>query len=217
MPEFRANAMIYLKEYTASFGSVVRAPGDTLQLSKIVLVQRPRPDETDLYLAESGTYKDGIWTLHKPYLWMMSGLDLKGFHPAKDDLIIDQRIIIEDLLNPRTQETQTAAELKEAIVNGRKTGVDTRQLEVALQTRYSVPAACIVFACIAPVFAILFARSGGFAGVLLSIFLVMLYYNVFIVSTDIFGRNGWFPPVVAAWLPDLVFAVAGYIGLRRLE
>jgi lipopolysaccharide export system permease protein len=217
MPEFRANAVIYLRDYTASFGSVVRAGGDSLQLDKVVLIQRPRPDETDIYTADSGVYKDGIWTLHKPYGWMLKGLDLIGVHPSKDDMVIDQKIIIDDFLNPRTQETETAAELKAAIDNGRKTGIDTSQLEVAYNTRFSVPASCIVFACIAPIFAILFARTGGFAGVLLSIFLVMLYYNVFVVCTDIFGRNGWFPPIVAAWLPNAIFAFLGVLGLRRLE
>ena len=68
-----------------------------------------------------------------------------------------------------------------------------------------------------PVFAIIFARTGGFAGVLLSFFLVLLYYNAFIVSTEIFGKNGWLDPVIAAWLPNVVFAVIGLFAMRRLE
>lgn len=217
MPDFRANAVVYLKEYTATFGSVIRAPGDILQISKVLLIQRPRPEETDLIIAESGTYRNGIWTLKTPFMMQLTGIDLNAFRQEKKDMVIDQRIIIEDLLNPRSVETQTAAELLDAIRNGHKTGLDTRQLEVAYQTRFSVPASCIVFSCVAPVFAILFARTGGFAGVLLSIFLVMVYYNAFVVSTEIFGRNGWFPPVVAAWLPNLIFAVIGLFALRRLE
>ena len=217
MPSFKSNAVIYLKDYTASFGSVVRAGDDALQLQKVVLIQQPRADETDIYMADSGVYKDGIWTLHKPYGWMLKGLDLIGVHPQKDDMVIDQRIIIDDFLNPPTEETETASQLRAAIMNGKSTGLDTRELEVAYQSRFSVPASCIIFACVAPIFAILFARTGGFAGVLLSIFLVMLYYNVFVVSTEIFGRNGWFPPIVAAWLPNVLFAFMGLVGLRRLE
>ena len=217
MPEFRSNAVVYLRDYTASFGSVIRSSGDTLQLTQITLFQRPRPNETDIFAADSGTYKDGIWTLHQPIGWQLSGLTLTGYRPRKEDMVIDQRIIIDDLMNPRTEETQTASELLEAIRNGKKTGLDTRELEVAFHNRFSVPASCIVFAMVAPIFAILFARTGGFAGVLLSIFLVMIYYNVYVVCTDIFGRNGWMPPVLAAWLPNIIFAVVGYLGLRRLE
>jgi lipopolysaccharide export system permease protein len=215
MPEFRSNAVIYLRDYTAIFGSVIRSGDDSLQLTKVMLIQQPTPDETDIFKADSGTYKDGIWTMNGGYLWMTNGLNLR-VAKAKS-IVIDQRIIIDDLMNPRTQETETAAELLAAIQNGRKTGLDTRQLEVAYHSRFSVPAACIIFACVAPIFSILFARTGGFAGVLLSIFLVMVYYNVFVVCTDIFGRLGIMPPVAAAWLPNLIFIVLGFIGLRRLE
>jgi lipopolysaccharide export system permease protein len=217
MPEFRSNAVIYLQDYTASFGSVIRSGGNTLQLTKVTLIENPSPDETRIYRADSGTYKDGIWTLDKPYGWILSGLTLTGVHPRKRDMVIDQRIIIDDLMNPRTQETETADELLAAIQNGRKTGLDTRELEVAYHSRFSVPAACIIFAFVAPIFSILFARTGGFAGVLLSIFLVMVYYNVFVICTDIFGRLGWMPPIAAAWLPNLIFGIIGIIGLRRLE
>jgi len=216
MPDFRSNAVVYLRDYTASFGSVIRS-GDSLQLTNVTLVQRPSPDVTRIFTADSGTYKDGIWTLNKPYGWMLKGLTLTGVRPRNNDMVIDQRIIIEDLLNPRTEETQTAAELREAIQNGKKTGLDTRELEVAYHNRFSVPASCIIFALVGPIFAILFARTGGFAGVLLSIFLVMAYYNVYVVCSEIFGKNGWLPPIAAAWLPNILFAVLGIIGLRRLE
>jgi lipopolysaccharide export system permease protein len=53
--------------------------------------------------------------------------------------------------------------------------------------------------------------------VLLSIILVMAYYNAFIASTEIFGRNGWVPPLAAAWIPNLIFGLMGLIALRRLE
>ncbi|WP_204352309.1 hypothetical protein, partial [Klebsiella variicola] len=48
--------------------------------------------------------------------------------------------------------------------------------------RFSVPAACVVFAIVGPVFAIVFARNGGFVGVFLSIVLVMLYYNAHVLE-----------------------------------
>jgi lipopolysaccharide export system permease protein len=65
--------------------------------------------------------------------------------------------------------------------------------------------------------AVNFARSGAFMGVLLSIFLVLLYYNAYVISTEILGRNSWVSPVVAAWLPNVVFLVLGLVFLRRAE
>ncbi|MGH3427688.1 MAG: LptF/LptG family permease, partial [Mycobacteriales bacterium] len=66
-------------------------------------------------------------------------------------------------------------------------------------------------------FAILMARSGAFVGVLLSIVLVLVYYTAYVVCTSIVGRNGWLPPMAAAWLPDVIFLLLGLWALRRVE
>ena len=86
-----------------------------------------------------------------------------------------------------------------------------------LNVKFSVPAACIIFALIGPVFAIYFARSGGFVGVFLSIFLVLLYYNAFVISTEILSKIGQIPGWLAAWLPNMIFAAIGILAIRRLE
>jgi lipopolysaccharide export LptBFGC system permease protein LptF len=112
---------------------------------------------------------------------------------------------------------KTTGELLAAIKAGKRIGRDMTREEIQLHERFSVPAACIVFAIIAPIFAILFSKSGSFAGVMLSFILVLLYYNAFVISTDIFGGNHWVSPWLAAWLPNFVFAGLGLIGVRRLE
>ena len=107
--------------------------------------------------------------------------------------------------------------IDEAIEMGKKARQDMTMQEVGYYVRFSVPAACIVFALTGPVFAVWLARSGAFIGVLLSIVLVLIYYNVFIVSTEIIGRNGWLDPMLSAWLPNIIFAVLGFFALRRAE
>ncbi len=90
-------------------------------------------------------------------------------------------------------------------------------MEVAYHTKFSVPAACIVFAITGPAFAIWLSNRGGFVGVFLSVVMVMLYFNVYIISTQVFAANHWVSPMVAAWLPNVVFAFLGLFALRRLE
>lgn len=216
VPSFSSNAMVKLRNYTMSIGSVTKEGEDTIILNKILMVERPGIDETTLVTAESGLYRDGIWTLHNAYLRTFKGDDLINAKP-RHDIIINEKIVLQDLLLPPAPEEETGPELLSAIANMRKLGVDSRELEVAYHVRYSVPASCFVFAVVAPIFAILFSRSGGFVGVLLSIIIVFVYYNAFIISTEILGRNGAVPPAVAAWLPNLLFIALGAFGLRRLE
>ena len=114
-------------------------------------------------------------------------------------------------------EEMTIKELLDSIKDGRKVGANTKDLEVKLNVKFSVPAACIIFALIGPVFAILFSKSGGFVGVFLSIVIVLLYYNAFVISTEILSKVDQVPGWLAAWLPNILFIIAGVIAIRRLE
>jgi lipopolysaccharide export LptBFGC system permease protein LptF len=75
----------------------------------------------------------------------------------------------------------------------------------------------LVFSLVSPIFGVIFSRSGGFPGVLVSFVVVLLYYNAFVVSTQILGKFAWCPVWFAAWSPNLAFIVLGLIALRRLE
>ncbi len=217
IPNFSANAMVKLRNYTMSIGSVTKTSDEAILLNRILMVERPRIDETTLVTAENGEYRNGVWKLHDAVFWSFKGKhDLVEARP-RSDVIINEKIVLQDLFLPPAPEEQTAAELLNEIANQRKLGVNTAEYEVAYHVRYSLPASCLVFAIVAPIFAILFSRSGGFVGVLLSIVLVFLYYNAFIIATQILGRIGAVPPLVAAWLPNVLFVIMGAIGLRRLE
>ena len=216
IPSFSSNAMVKLRNYTMSIGSVTKQKEDTILLSDILMVERPQVGEITLVTADRGEYKDGIWTLHNAYFRSFKGEDLVNARP-RQDVIINEKIILQDFFLPPAPEEESLGELKNAIANLKKLGGDSKELEVEYHVRYSVPASCFVFAIVAPIFAIQFSRSGGFVGVFLSIILVFLYYNAFIISTQILGRTGLVPAVFAAWLPNILFLIMGAIGLRRLE
>ncbi|MCB8933147.1 MAG: LptF/LptG family permease [Fimbriimonadaceae bacterium] len=213
-PEFQSNVTVRLRAFTAFIGTVNRAPDGSILLSNVMLVERPRVGEIVFYLADFGDYQKGNWSLPKARIWTFKGERVQHFQVR--DFRIEEPITVDQLFLDPAPEEQTAAQLQKAIDEGERFGRDTRSLRVAYYVRYSVPAACLVFAIVGPVFAIWLSRS-GFVGVLLSIVLVFLYYNVHVVSTEIFGKEGWLSPVVAAWLPNVLFAVLGLIGLRRLE
>ncbi len=214
-PEFQSNVTVRLRNFTASIGTVSRGAAGTILLSNVMLVERPRVGEVIFYLADEGRYREGNWTLPKARIWRFVGDRADSFR-AKD-FRINEPISVEQLFLDPMPEEQTAKQLEEAIQQERKFGRNTASLEVAYQVRYAVPVACLVFALVGPVFAIGLARRGGFVGVLLSIVMVFVYYNLHVISTEIVGKNGWLPPIAAAWLPNALFVALGVLGLRRLE
>lgn len=215
-PEFKSNVVINLRNYTANIGSVSSAKDNTLQLSRILLFERPRVGEVVIISAEQGTYRDGIWNIPAATIWHVTGNTLTKMD-TKKDVLINEPTTVENFFATPTPEEQTAEQLLKAIAEGKRAGWDTTRLQVAYHVRFAIPASCILFALVAPVFAVYFARTGAFFGVLLSIILVFLYYNAHIISTEILGRNGWVAPWLAAWLPNIIFLVFGILGIRRLE
>lgn len=215
IPDFKSNVSINIQKYSANFGSVAKGPNNTIILSKILLIERPNESEIDLYTFDSGVYEKGNWNFGKGFRRAIVGEDLMSMKATS--VHIYEPINLSDLYQPAVPTEQSTEELLQGIREGKSLGRDTAPLEVSYYTRYSVPAACLVFAIVGPIFAIWLGRGGGFVGVLLSILMVVLYYNVYVISTEIFGRNGWLSPWLAAWLADIIFLVLGVVGLRRLE
>jgi len=214
-PNMKTNAFLNLHQYAANFELVERV-GDDLRIRGVTLIEHPEPNVTAITSAKTATYHNGIWSFHDAYFRVIKDLELQVFHP-KDDFKINESIVSGDLFAPPMADEMTMGELVDSIRAGKKVGTDTKDLEIKLNVKFSVPAACIIFALIGPVFAIFFARNGGFVGVFLSIVLVMLYYNAYIISTEILSKFQQMPGWLAAWLPNILFAIAGVIAIRRLE
>ena len=215
-PQFRSNVIVYLQEWTASFGTVAAGPKGSFQLTDILLVERDAKDLTKLITAKTGSYGDGVWRLEDVYVRVLSGNALISARPA-GPLVINQRITVQDLIAQPESQQMSTPELRKRILEGRAAGMDTTLLEVELQSRFSIPAACAVLALVGPVFAVWLARRGAFVGIFLSTLLCFLWYNVYVITTQILAKDGYLSPTVAVWAPNLIFLVIGVIALRRLE
>ena len=105
---------------------------------------------------------------------------------------------------------------QERIRRYRRAGEDTRQMEVELYNKISLPLASLVFGFVGAPLGIRRQRGSAAAGFALSIVIIFLYWAMaqylFIV-----GRGGSVSPVIASFLPDILGAIAGVIILWRRE
>ena len=214
-PEVKANAVVNLENFTAAFGVIHKQGEDELDFEDAWLFEHPTQGQEHVYYAKGGHYKAGIWTFRDTYVRMFDGLNVTPIKAAK--MTVRQKILTDNLFAPPIPEELTGPELLRKVELAKLNHLDAKPTEVKFLSRYSVPAACLVFALVGPVFAIFFARSGGFMGVLLSIIMVLIYYNAFVISTEILSKVDVIPAWVAAWLPNILFVLAGVLGIRRLE
>ncbi len=98
--------------------------------------------------------------------------------------------------------------LKRYCENLRKSGYDPTRFEALMQSKISLPFACLVMAFLGIPFVFKSGRSSGMAlGIGLSLILGFVYYvaNAMLFS---FGQAGILPPFISAWAANFVFALS---------
>ena len=81
--------------------------------------------------------------------------------------------------------------------------------------RIAQPFTCLVVVLVALPFGAASGRRNVMVGVAGSVGICFLYFILMRWGLAL-GTAGHLPPIIAAWLPNLVFAVAGLILLRRI-
>jgi len=198
--------------------SLMKRPKDVLDLQRIVLVEWNGPD-TIITASPSGQYRDGVWTLHDSVVRTFSNENTVTLQ-SKGDTVINEKIIVPDLFTVPKPDTLTIGELRKSISQLERTDATASELldrKVNLYERYAIPLACLAFALTGSVLAIRFSRQGPMAGVIWSLLLVMLHFNAMVVCQKIIAPTGIVSPLIAAFLPDIIFFVAGLWMLRGLE
>ncbi len=99
-------------------------------------------------------------------------------------------------------------ELKNYIHDLQQSGFDVVKLRVQLQKKFAFPLITFVMAVLAVPFALSAGRRGALAGVATAVGIAVIY---FVVSAlfEAMGNTSLLPPALAAWSPDVLFALAG--------
>ena len=99
----------------------------------------------------------------------------------------------------------------------RAQGKTLEPLWVAFHLRLAVPWACIILALIGSTLGIRPMRKGGASvGFGQSILIVFVYY-VFMSMGRSLGQTGHIPPIVGAWLSNIIFFAGAMLLARRAD
>jgi len=112
--------------------------------------------------------------------------------------------------NQRTPQEMSSKELKQQIDILQQAGVDTKSFEVDLYMKYSVPFSGLIFVLLGVPLGLRVKRGNKATGIIISIVLVFIYY-ISVSTIRSFGKGGIMAPVLAAWLPNIIFAILGTI------
>lgn len=116
----------------------------------------------------------------------------------------------------KTSEQMSAGELRSYIHELRQSGFDVVPLSVQLNRKFSYPLIAFVIGLIAVPFSFSAGRKGALTGIAVSIAIAIVYWSVSSLF-EAMGNLGQLPAAVAAWSPDVLFAVGGVYALLRVR
>lgn len=109
------------------------------------------------------------------------------------------------------------SELKSRIESYERTQfMDTTELRVGLAMKTSLPFASFFFAIIGASFGLTNNRSGAFIGFGMSMLIIFTYYVIMSLFTAL-GKSGFLPPMFSAWAQNIIFAIAGFYFVKRIN
>lgn len=166
---------------------------------------------TSKITAQSGAWTGDGWRFYKVIVYRIDNsgkiLGEPKFYDEKDVPLKERPI---DFANRESRaEYMSYRQLQKYIVNFRGASAHLiKNLLVDLHYKIAFPLISFVIILIGAPFAITTTRGGVLIGIGMSIVIGLLYY-AFIAIFIALGKAGILPPIVAAWLGNIIFAVLG--------
>ena len=156
------------------------------------------------------TFNDGYYRLlmedGEELAFQYQTLQMKGFEERPEDF----------LEQPKDPEEMTYQEMGRLADVMMRSGNQPHKLLVDRQEKLTIPVATLVIILFGAPLATSTKRGGTAYGIGVALISTILYLLLFRIS-GAFGETGALDPMVAAWLPNLLFFLAGAFFFRRVR
>ena len=169
--------------------------------------------------ADSAVYEDstGSWRLShgtsrvvadasKQATFSFRTMRLKALSQSPADLLAE----------PKAPDEMRYAELGRYIDGLKRSGNDANKLIVEQSLKLALPATCLIIALFGAPLAVQAPRAGAAVGVAISLGTTVLFLLITQIMKAV-GAGGLVDPMLAAWLPNMVFLLAGLVLLARVR
>jgi LPS export ABC transporter permease LptG len=221
-PDVATDKVFNYQGYTFDIGEVHKDPaGDPnkLKLNNVIIFQKANTNGFPLIIsAQSALYDHDIWTLHNVVVHDLGADGITRTEVSGSTMELNLKVPLNNLAAASFQspDEQTMEELGQEMRALNRTGQQSPEISFDYYSKLSLPFVCLAFALCAPPLALRFARAGAYIGIFLSLVMVWVGWNT-LLFTKFLGLSGKIPPLIAAWSPDILFAVLGVYFLLTME
>ncbi len=182
-----------------------------------VYVFSPQFDLVEFLQAETATYNGKEWEMTQgkttrfdpktgfPIVEPFKSHALKIKETPKDFKVIEKevdRLRIKDLIR--------------FIERNKKSGIDSKVMEVKLHSRFSLSFIPLIMCLLALPFSVSRNREGRLGRDLTMALVITFFYWLSYSICLSLGQNGMITPILAAWLPSMVFGALAAVLLKRM-
>lgn len=200
---------VFFRDQEGRFFYIGRVDSQSKQLQQIMIYDTKAGPYPRLITAATGRYGESKWHLQNG---TVQELDEHG--------VVKGQVRFEDMEMPltgkperffgqqKTTDEMSRQELGEHIELFQKSGLQVDDFVVDYHLKLALPWASLVFVLLGAPLCFYFGRGGRMFGVVLSLIIMFLYYVATSIARSL-GANGLLPPLVAAWLGNLLFGGLG--------
>ena len=157
--------------------------------------------------APQARYLEGQWVFERGTLYLFTGRTTVA--TQFDRLVVALARTPREIALPQREPSEMSIrELRSTILVLRRSRQNTYRYAVEIQSKFAVPASAALFALLAVPLGLRPHRGGTSIGFGLTIVVLVAYY-ILLSLTLTLGQGGRLPPVLAAWLPDVMLAALG--------
>jgi lipopolysaccharide export system permease protein len=199
--------------------SVRRLDPTANEMAGIVIEQEGRGTQPTLHqVAERGNWnRERGWRLESGYVRLIGAQgDEATFHYAGTLLPALRETPEELLAEPKDPDQMRYYEVSRFIRAVERSGGNSNPMRVEQAQKISLPMAILVIVLFGAPLATSNRRGGAAFGIGISLAVTMIYLLLFRVGRAV-GASGALDPIVAAWMPNAVFLLAGLILLSRVR
>lgn len=166
---------------------------------------------------DTGKSPSRRWMLHHGTLRYLAGTEPGGEFAFEFDSLHSRTLNerpVDLLAEPKAPEEMRYGELRRYIDALTRSGSNARKLQVDLALKIAIPFICLLIALFGAPLAISTPKSGaawGVAASLATTFIVLLMFQL----AKAVGAGGVLPPLLAAWVPNILVGVAAVYLLRK--
>ena len=206
-PNIRRN--VFFRDAENRYFYINRLDEKSMIMQDIMVYEMTREKFPRMITAKRGKWVVDTWKLENGTIY---NYDKNGKITYEMSFVNLDIIVKEDLqkffTNQRTPQEMSSKELRQQIAILQQAGADTKNFEVDLHMKYSIPFTGLIFVLLGVPLGLRVRRGNKATGVIISIVLVLFYY-ILLSTTRSFGRGGMLMPWLAAWAPNIFFGILG--------